>query len=394
MSKKVIYDYFGDISEVTKKSQRTAIKSYENFHGKTMETLIEEALLEQKNKVPYHELKVYERLVDFRNFLVKQGYSLNTIIHYFTTIKSAYNKCRVEIPRLPTLNTKRAKKYDVIEFEQLLSKEEIVEASSYMSLKSKARVMAMVTGGLSNEECSVLTTRQFIDDLYPYHQQDNDILALDFLAKSDNIVWVTKLIRQKTQKPYYAVMNPEAVSIIAQSKLNEKKLNPKLLPSNKIYFNHTCARINDKLGFGTAGAYRRFRPHMMRKFHATAISGAVLDYEEQLEIREIDELQGRGKTPTQATYMKTNKLKQKLLYCKVMNNVSLYNQYDYDFVDGDVVVTRRDPFKEVRKTREENKKLRNEVLKAQAPSEKVESLIKEMGFNNFKKELTRLLEGE
>lgn len=379
MSKKVIYDYFGDISEVTKKSQRTAIKSYEQFHGESMETLIEEALLEQKNKVPYHELKVYDRLVDFRNFLVKEKYALNTIIHYFATIKSAYNKCRVEIPRLPTLNTKRAKKYDVIEFEQLLTKDEIVEALSYLSLKAKARVMAMVTGGLSNEECSVLTTRQFIDDLYPYHQQNDDILALDFLAKSDNIVWVTKIIRQKTKKPYYAVMNPEAVSIIAQSKLKEKNLNPKLLPSNKIYFNHTCKHVNDQLGFGTAGAYCRFRPHMMRKFHATAISGAVLDYEEQLEIREIDELQGRGKTPTQATYMKTNKLKQKLLYCKVMNNVSLFNQYDYELVDDDVVVTRRDPFVE--------------VLKAQAPSEKVESLIKEMGFNNFKRELTKLLEG-
>ena len=262
----------------------------------------------------------------------------------------------------------------------------------FMSLTQKARVMAMATGGLSNQECSVLTTRQFIDDLYPYHHKTDDIEALEYLAKSDNIVWVTKLTRQKTQKPYYAVVNPETVSIIAQAKLKEKKLKPELLPSNKIYFNHVCQKINDKLGFGTAGAYCRFRPHMLRKFHATAISGAVLDYEEQLEIREIDELQGRGKTPTQATYMKTNKIRQKLLYCKVMNNVSLFNKYDYEFVDGDVVVTRRDPFKEVEKINDENVKLKNDIVKMQEPSRKVESLIREMGFDNFKYELTKLLE--
>lgn len=391
MSKKAI-DFFGDISDETKIKQKTAIRKYEEYHNQTMEKLIEEALFEQKNDVPYHELKVYERLLDFRNFLVKNDYSLNTITHYFTTIKTVYNKCRVEIPTLPSLNIKRAKKYDAIEFEQLLTKEEIVEAMYLMSPHQKARTMAMATGGLSNQECSVLTTRQFIDDLYCYHQENNDILALQFLANSDNIVWVTKIIRQKTKKPYYAVFNPETVSIIAQSKLKEKTLKPHLLPSNKIYFNQVCSRINDQLGFGSAGAYRRFRPHMLRKFHATAISGAVLDYEEQLEIREIDELQGRGKTPTQATYMKTNKLRQKLLYCKVMNNVSLFNQYDYDFVDGDVVVTRRNPFEEVRKTREENKKLKNDLLKSQEPSEKVNSLIQEIGFDNFKQGLSKLLE--
>lgn len=391
MSKKAI-DFFGDISEETKIRQRTAINKYEEFHNSTMEELICEALKEQTDEIAFHELKIYERLYDFRNYLVKEGYSLNTIISYFTTIKTVYSKNRVELPRIPALNIKRVKKYDAIEFEELLTKDEIVEALYFMSIHQKARTMAMATGGLSNQECSVLTTRQFIDDLYPYHQQDDDILALQFLANSDNIVWVTKLIRQKTQKPYYAVFNPETVSIIAQSKLKEKKLKAKLLPSNKIYFNQICSKINDKLGFGKAGAYRRFRPHMLRKFHATAISGAVLDYEEQLEIREIDELQGRGKTPTQATYMKTNKLRQKLLYCKVMNNVSLFNQYDYEFVDGDVVVTRRDPSVEVKKVREENEKLKRDMVKSQKPHEKVESLINEIGFDNFKYELSKLLE--
>lgn len=378
----------------TKQSYKNAIKNYEECHGIDIDALIDEALAEQSAGVPIHQLKLYDRIIKFQDYLIDKGFVFGTINEYQTKIKSLYRKNRVDIPYIPSVDPKQCKHNDYIEYGDILTKDEIKLALSHMSLKCQARAMAMATGGLSNEECEHLTLTNFISDTYRYHQCDDVTKALEWLASEEHtIIWVAKLIRVKTGKPYYAMLNPETVQVIAKAKLKENEYSDKLLNTHKIYFAQVCTKLNKKLGFGTAGGKGRFRSHMLRKFNATYLGGSVLSYEEQSIITnaEIDEMQGRGKTAVQDTYIKTNPIRQKVLYAKVMNNVSLFHQYDYEIIDDDVVVRVHDPTSENKKLKEEVKNLKENLEKKRMASEKVDALRKELGEDTFKELIGEIL---
>jgi len=378
----------------TKKSYQNAIKNYERCHGIDIDTLIGEALAEQSAGVPIHQLKLYDRIVQFQEWMISNDFVYGTINEYQGKIKSLYRKNRVDIPYIPSVDARQCKHNSYIEYSDILTKEEIRLALSNMTLRCQARAMAMATGGLSNEECEHLTLSNFIKETHRYHQCDDVTDALEWLASEGNtIIWVTKLIRVKTGKPYYAMMNPETVQIIARAKLSENQYSDKLLNIHKNYFAQQCTKINRKLGFGTAGGKGRFRSHMLRKFNATYLGGSVLSYEEQSIITnaEIDEMQGRGKTAVQDTYIKTNPIRQKVLYAKVMNNVSIYHQYDYEIIDDDVIVKVHDPTSENKKLKEEVENLKKNLEKKRKASEKVDALRKELGDDTFKELIGEIL---
>ena len=106
-----------------------------------------------------------------------------------------------------------------------------------------------------------------------------------------------------------------------------------------------------------------------------------------MRLSDIDELQGRGKTNTQDAYIKTNPLKQKLLYAKYMNNVSLYNQYTYHIGEEDIIVERikEDTLKK------ENKKLKQTLINITNSNDGLKQYIKNVGEDNFELQLNRLL---
>ena len=403
MSKKSIESkclrFLKNSSSNTIKSYIQAINKYENFHGLTTEELVLEALDEQDKQVPQHRLKIIERIESFQDWLMDQDYVIGTIRHHLIKIKSIYRKNRILIPYIEPINPHLCNKRETIEYTDILTKEEIKTTLPLMRLPLQARVMVMVQGGLSNEECEHLTTRLFIDETYPYHQKENDLEALEWLQNENNpIIWVTKLIRVKTGKPYYALIGAEAVNKIASAKLYEYNLrgviSDKLLNTHKLSLNRACSEINSKCGFGKAGNTNRFRPHMLRKFHATYIRGSVLSYEENsLTLSQIDELQGRGKTSVQDTYIKTNPFEQKILYAKVMNNVSLYHEYEYEIVDGDVIIRVKDPLLETRKLRDEVKNLSHQLENKRRASLKVQKLRKELGDDAFKELIGEILNG-
>lgn len=363
-------------------SYNQAVTLYEKFHGLTMDELVDEAIQEQSDKVAEHQLKVYDRIVDFREFLIDDGYKASTIQMHITRIKSLYTKQRVRVPYIPTMDVINIKKSHPIGYDDLLTKKELVKAyDQFSSLKMKARFLAMVSGGLSNDECDSLTTRQFIDDLYGYHKCDNDIDALNVLSQMNNVIWVALLIRGKTGKPYYAVMSPECVQVTAKAKLHEakKKLGEKLY-GNKHYFTQKCTRINTHLKMGKAGDGRgRFRSHMIRKFHATTLADS------QLSNQEIDELQGRGKTGVQEAYIKTNPHRQKLLYARIINRVSLFNEYDYEIINEhdpskmDVVLTVVNQKQKSEKLEIENRNLHKKLNSSEEIRRELENLMEDKG---------------
>ena len=383
--------FLNNSSRNTVLAYESSICKYEEFHNSTIEELIKEALDEQTNQVPNHLLKIIERIEDFQDYLVGQDYVWGTINSHITRIKTIYHKNRVLVPYIEPLNAKKIRRNPIIEFSDILTKDELRKILPLTRLPIRARMMAMIQGGLSNEECEHLSLESFIKETYKYHQCDDMIDALEWLADENNpIIWVTKLIRIKTGKPYYALIGAEAVNTIASAKLYEMdrkgEMSDKLLNTHKISINRSCVRINKRLGLGKAGGMNRLRPHSLRKFNATYISGSALNYEEHSLITnaEIDEMQGRGKTAVQDTYIKTNPIRQKVLYAKVMNNVSLYHEYDYAIVDDDVQVFLVDQQKENERLKKEVKNLEYQLSEKQRNSEKINNLRQELGEDTFR----------
>ena len=400
MSKKSI-KFLDSSSDRTKKNYISSIKKYEAFHGKTIDELVCEALDEQTNQVPPHMLKVIDRIEDFQNYLVDQDMVHGSINTTVGRIKTTYKKNRVVLPYITPLNPKQTRRREYIEYKDILTKDELRCALSYMSPSMKARAMTMIQGGLSNAECELLTTRSFIDELKEYHHKEDDVEALEWLSKETNpVIWVTKLVRAKTKKPYYALIGSEAVNNIASAKLYEMrlpkyqgKIPEKLLATNLEAFGTMCRNINKRCNLGLVAEESKLRPHNLRRFHATYIGGSALSYEENSLITnaEIDEMQGRGKTSVQDTYIKSNPLRQKCLYAKVMNNVSLYHEYEYQIIDDDVKVYLIDAHKENEKLKKEVQNLEHQLQQKKKASDKVQKLRNELGEDMFKELIGEIL---
>lgn len=391
---KLIEEMFKNKSEGTRKNYQSTVRNYEEFHKMTMEELVKEALDEQGQRVPEHELKIYNRLMDFQDHLINdKGYVYKTITLQVNRIKTIYKRSRVTLPYLPPLDAKHIKRNEYIEYHQVISKDEIRLALPYFKPNFQARIMLMATGGYSLEETRTLTVRQFLEELYPYHQQQDPNKAMIILSNKDNIIWVAKMLRMKTQKPYYGLCNPETTQAIARSwtDRNITDVDIPLFRQNKVWVSNHMGEINDLLGFGKAGGFRRFTPHTLRRYNATNLSGADLSYEEELQVRMIDELQGRSMTDTQDRYIKTNPIKQKLMYAKVMNNVSLFNEYTYEIFNGDVVVHRVDPVKKNEKLESENQMLRKELESNDHMDYELKKYIQSVGKDNFEARLSKLL---
>ena len=396
--------FLDNSSSNTKKAYFQSIRKYEEFHGIELEALMNEALDEQTNQVPSHLLKVIDRLEDFQESLIEEDLVIGTIKSHMTRIKSIYHKNRIDVPYIEPVNVKRAKRREYIEYKDVLTKEELRCALRHMRLPAQARAMVMIQGGLSNKECEQLKTRTFIDETRKYHQCNNDMDALEWLSDETNpIIWVTKLIRVKTGKPYYAIIGAEAVNKIADAKLyemqlpkNKGQIPDKLLDTNIRGFGETCRTVNRKCGFGLVAEESKLRPHNLRRFHATYIRGGVLSYEEksQISLAEIDEMQGRGKTSVQDTYIKSNPLEQKLIYAKVMNNVSLWNEYEYEITDDDVIIRVKDQQLENKKLKKEVDDLTKKLENKKRASAKVNALRNELGEDVFKEMINEILSGE
>ena len=159
------------------------------------------------------------------------------------------------------------------------------------------------------------------------------------MARNNNVVCTCKLVRQKTDKPYYTFLNPECVQRIARIKLKQEDfdLDAPLLKYNLNHVNHKFKKLNDYLGFGEVGGYARLRPHMLRKFNSTYLTQGSFEGD-LLGMDSVDLLHGRGKNKTRQAYYKDNPEYLKLEYIKVMNNVSLYRKYDYKIINGRVKV--------------------------------------------------------
>lgn len=143
---------------------------------------------------------------------------------------------------------------------------------------------------------------------------------IDFIKDDNTIIPTFNVRRKKTNKYYTTYCSPEAVKAINMhilSRPDRVTNESKLFKMGVNYFTLNFQKINDTLGLGKVGYYNRFRSHMLRKFHASAL------YNDGMSLDNVNDLQGKAKNKTDQAYFMINPDDLKYEYIKHLPAVTI-----------------------------------------------------------------------
>ena len=312
LNKRTVYGY------------NNAIRLYTKFNNKSLSELIKEAENDEENGVRWKNRKIKQRLLNFRVFL-QRHYLISTVKVHFQRILTIYRHFEIEIHNLPPINLKNTNKLKPIMFEDLPTKEIIKEAVNITNPLMKAIILFISSSGCARQETLNITIQDFIDATREYHDSEDMYEIITILIKRNDVIPTFKLKRQKTNKFYFTFCSPEAVSFILDYLIiSKRKLRneDKLFKTNLDYLNSYFNEINETLNLGKVRKYNRFRSHMLRKFHASAL----YNHENGLSLEEIDALQGRGKNNTHSSYFMENPKNLKEKYINSLKSILIFNK--------------------------------------------------------------------
>lgn len=317
-----------DLAAETIKGYRVTIKQYEEFHNMTIEELISEAWDDDEEVNNIHKRKIVDRVYQFRTHLIDiEKIETTTINKKMGQLQTFYTHFGVEFPSVSGLKDKRKQ----LTYFDLPNKEHIALALESTTLHNQALILFLASSGTGRAEAASITIQDFIDATSEYHHGGTlEEILEEIYASTEIVVPTFSLKRQKTNKTYYTFCTPEATFAIVNDLKHEVKkqkiknkrekteeeidLSQPLFASSSRSISQRLNKINDKLGFGFKGKERFFRPHTLRKFHASNI-GLSAEY--------VDMLQGREKNKVHATYIKTNPAHLKKVYMNAMDNVTI-----------------------------------------------------------------------
>ena len=301
-----------------------AVKKYTKFFSMSLEELLEEAEAEEEEGIRWKKRKLKRRLLTFRQYLL-ENYSLNSVKTIFSPILYIYKYYEIEVLEIPKINKKGVHAPEPVQFKDLPDKEIIRNAISISNPTMEAIILFMCSSGCARRETLNLTIQDYIDALSEYITKTDIYEILDELGPDCNVVPTFSILRQKTGKHYNTFCSPEAVNAINRYLLWRKDYLKEYSPLFRIdedYFSIKFMDINKKLGLGKVGSFNRFRSHMLRKYHASALynDGMSLDY--------VNDLQGKAKNKTDQSYFMTNPQDLKDEYIKHMHAVTINQEVE------------------------------------------------------------------
>ena len=349
-------EYFNQVSESkewsdkTSKTYRFAYNQYREFCGKSFMELLDEAYQDEEDKTPHYRLQLRTRLNSWINHLKEKGLSKNTISTKKSGIILLYKYAGIHIPELDKISGKAFNNNpsQQLQYEDIITREEIKKSLEIADPTLKAVIITSAVTGSAKNEILSMKIRTFIEGTKEYHQlnvpdnlnsedQHNFIKeVLKKLSNIDDVVVTFKLVREKVQKNYYTFCTPECTKHILnmlkerietreyynENNRNSHKwigLDDKLFKINEYYLKDRLKIINETLGLGKAGRYRKLNLHMLRRYFATTLSNPVDgDLDTIMPSEYIDAFEGRSKNSMISIYAKKNPEELKKVYMKYM----------------------------------------------------------------------------
>ena len=275
------------VRESTKEQYILRIFNYCVFLDKTPTELIEEAEIDEEQRIRMKKRHIKKYLNDFLHHLIEEQKSTNYIKDFMITVRSFYNEFDIEIPkiRLKQENNKR-----MITTDDIVGKEHILRALEHCNLKYKAILLLMSSSGMGRAEIIHLTYNDFLTAISAYYkpsikeQFDIYLLAEKVLEKIEDIIPTWQIKRYKTKMPFMTFSSPESTQSIVYYLLERIKNNKPIINLDDSLFeskghqidnnsfNQYFIEINDKCDFGFVGHHRFLTSHKLRKYFASTLN--------------------------------------------------------------------------------------------------------------------------
>ena len=343
-------------SEETQRIYRLALTNYASYFNQDLHELLAEAEEDENNNLKWKHRRVKAKLTKYRHHLL-QKYALNTVKKHMIAINKFYRFYDIEIQKLPIINEKSMQKAQPIYFKDLPDKEIIREAVSIASPFMKAVILFICSSGCGRAETLNLTIQDYIDALSEYVPQRcrNIYEIIDITNKNDNVVPTFNIKRIKTNKYYTTYCSPEAVKAINAyllTRTDPLTNESTLFKTHPQYLINNFQKINDYLGLGKVGKYNRFRSHMLRKFHASAL------YNDGMSLDKVNDLQGKAKNKTDQAYFLINPEDLKYDYIQHLSAVTIGKEIEKISIKSPEFMQME---KENQSLKTEMNKIRNEI---------------------------------
>ena len=378
------------MSDSTFKLYSACVKAYEHVNHLSLDELLEEADREEEEGIRWKKRTLKTRLLDFRKYLFENK-SEGTANRYMGCIKSIYRHFEIELQDLPSFASKQIDKTYEKTYEDIPSKEELIDAYYEANNVCKCIILFASSSGLSKVDLLNLTVDDFIVACTDYISEGDLSTQLKELKAQKEVIPCFEGCRQKTKSRYTTFCSPEATEHIVQyligrdAKIREafnasdddEYLSDQLYGSDKLFdisyahLSYVFRKINNKLGMGTVGKYTKFRCHQLRAYQASTLLNNGLTESE------VDALQGRRKDKTHRAYFVESKSK-------------LFNKY-YACVDELMLFKSIHTIDEeaFEKVKAENNFFKKEIVKSERKLEEQQEVINEIITNQ--KELEALL---
>ena len=343
-------------SEETQRIYRLALTNYASYFNQNLHELLAEAEEDENNNIKWKRRRVKAKLTEYRHHLL-QKYALNTVKKHMIAINKFYRFYDIEIQKLPMINEKSMQKAQPIYFKDLPDKEIIREAVSIASPFMKAIILFICSSGCGRAETLNLTIQDYIDALSEYVPQRcrNIYEIIDITNKNDNVVPTFNIKRIKTNKYYTTYCSPEAVKAINAyllTRTDPLTNESTLFKTHPQYLINNFQKINDYLGLGKVGKYNRFRSHLLRKFHASAL------YNDGMSLDKVNDLQGKAKNKTDQAYFLINPEDLKYDYIQHLPAVTIGKEIEKISIKSPEFMQME---KENQSLKTEMNKMRNEI---------------------------------
>lgn len=270
-----------------------ALQHYVNFNGMSLEELLNEAEKEEDDKIPLRKRKIIPRLIDFRNYLIENGYASSTKM--VGRVRTFYNHYYIELPKLPHVSFKH-----IVEI-KIPTKEELQKALELSDPLMESIILMLVSTGLSKIDLLKLKIKDFIKATSQYHNETDIYKVLEVLNQREDVIPTFELIRTKTQKFHYTFASPEAVISTVNYLLtrpDKLTMESSLFKISYDWLTVKFEKLNKKLGLGVTSGneYVILRCHTLRKYHATTLRN------DGLSIDIVNSFQGKAKNNVDSVY--------------------------------------------------------------------------------------------
>ena len=315
------------LSEGSIKIYNNALNKYCEFTKMTLQELLDEADQDERDGKQWKERRLKDKLINFKVWLIEQGYVDSTVQDYVKKVKGFYRHHYIEIHSIS--EKAKGKKYNPITFTQLPNTQ-ILKSAIDISPNPliKAFILFLSSSGLSKVDALKLTIEDWLIATSQYTDNEQDIYkAIDILRERDDVVPTISMRRTKTKKFFTTFCSPEAVQAICNyldSRTDQLTPKSKLFKRGNTWFDERFHELNNKLCLGeTDNGYIILRCHNLRKFHSTSLKN------DGLSIDFVNALQGKSKTSVDEVYFLDDPETLKQEYIKHLNcltvNMDVHN---------------------------------------------------------------------